>query len=371
MSYFMKKLTTKGIESLIPYPPGKPIEELERELGISGSIKLASNENPLGPSPMAVAAIVNNVNKINRYPDGSAYYLKSRLAELYGLPLNRIMIGNGSNELLELIIRSFLTNGEEVIQGFPTFLFYEKVVTGAGGKLISVPLKDFKINLDGILNAVTGDTKIIFINNPNNPTGSVLSMKEIIDFLKALPEDVVTVLDEAYIDFVTDKDAADGFKILDDYPRLILLRTFSKLYGLAGLRIGYGFSSIEIVDYINRVRQPFNVNLLAQVAAAAALDDKGFVLKTLRVVKEGLKYLFTKLDELGIEYRPTQTNFFLIKSPLGGKKTYERMLKEGVIIRSMESFGLKDYIRINVGLAEENERFIKTFKKVLAENSAS
>jgi histidinol-phosphate aminotransferase len=367
----MKRLTTKGIESLVPYPPGKPIEELERELGISGSIKLASNENPLGPSPMAVQAIIDNLSKINRYPDGSAYYLKSRLAEIYDLPLNRIIVGNGSNELLELIIRCFLSPGDEVIQGFPTFLFYEKVVTGAGGRLISVPLRDFKIDLDGILKAFSVDTKIVFINNPNNPSGSVLSMKELTDFLKSLPRDVVTVLDEAYIEFVTDKDAANGLKLLNDYPRLILLRTFSKIYGLAGLRIGYGFSSEEIIDYMNRVRQPFNVNLLAQAAATAALSDKAFVSETLKVIGEGLTYLFSELDALNLEHKPTQTNFFLIKSPLGGKRTYELMLKEGVIIRNMESFGLRDYIRINVGLPEENQRFIKTLKKVLAGNAAN
>jgi len=361
----MKRLTTKGIESLIPYPPGKPIEELERELGISGSIKLASNENPLGPSPLAVRAIIDNVNKINRYPDGSGYYLKSKLADIYDMALNRIIIGNGSNELLELIIRSFLSQGQEVIQAFPTFLFYEKIVIGAGGKLISVPLRNFKIDLNAILKAVTPDTKLIFINNPNNPTGSTLSMDEMKGFLKSLPGDIVIVLDEAYIEFVTDKAAANGLELLEDYPRLILLRTFSKIYGLAGLRIGYGFSSEEIIEYMNRVRQPFNVNLLAQVAATAALDDKKFVLETLTVVREGLGYLFTRLNDLGIEYQHTQTNFFLIKSPLGGKKTYDLMLREGVIIRSMESFGLKDYIRINVGLPEENERFIKTFTKVL------
>ena len=365
MSEIMKRLTTKGIESLIPYPPGKPIEELERELGISGSIKLASNENPLGPSPMAVRAIIDNVNKINRYPDGSGYYLKSKLADIYNVTINRIIIGNGSNNLIELAIRTFLTEGEEVIQAFPTFLFYEKITTSAGCRLISVPLRDFKIDLAGILDAVTDKTKLVFINNPNNPTGTALTGIEIKKFLKTLPGDIVVVLDEAYVEFVTDNNIADGLELIKDYPRLIVLRTFSKLYGLAGLRIGYGFSSEEIIDYMNRVRQPFNVNLLAQAAATAALDDKVFVSETLKVVKEGLDYLFTELNGLGIEYRPTQTNFFLIKSPLGGKKTYELMLREGVIIRSMESFGLKDFIRINAGLPEENERFIKTFKKVL------
>jgi histidinol-phosphate aminotransferase len=364
----MKRLTTKEIKSLTPYPPGKPIEELERELGISGSIKIASNENPLGPSPLAVRAIIENVNKVNRYPDGSGYYLKSKLSDVYDMAPDRIILGNGSNNLIELAIRTFLSRGEEVIQAFPTFLFYEKIATSAGCRLISVPLRDFRIDLEGILNAVTGKTKLIFINNPNNPTGTALSRPEVMDFLKSLSADIVVVLDEAYIEFVTDENIADGLELLRDYPRLIVLRTFSKLYGLAGLRIGYGFSSEEIIDYMNRVRQPFNVNLLAQVAATAALDDKAFVSDTLRIVREGLDYLFKSLNELGIEYRPTQTNFFLIKAPLGGKKTYELMLREGVIIRSMESFGLKDYIRINVGLPEENLRFIETFKKILNSN---
>lgn len=361
----MKRLTTKEIKSLIPYPPGKPIEELERELGISGSIKIASNENPLGPSPLAVRAIIENVNKINRYPDGSGYYLKSKLSDLYDMPPERIILGNGSNNLIELAIRTFSRRGEDVIQAYPTFLFYEKITKSAGCRLISVPLRDFKIDLEGILNAVTGKTKLIFINNPNNPTGTALSSQEMKVFLKSLPADIVIVLDEAYIEFVRDKNIANGLELLKDFPRLIVLRTFSKLYGLAGLRIGYGFSSGEIIDYMNRVRQPFNVNLLAQVAATAALDDRAFVSETLRIVREGLDYLFRSLNELGIEYRPTQTNFFLIKTPLGGKETYELMLREGVIIRSMESFGLKDYIRINAGLPEENRRFIETFTKII------
>ena len=364
----MKSLTTKEIKSLIPYPPGKPIEELERELGISGSIKIASNENPLGPSPLAVQAIIDNVNKINRYPDGSGYYLKKRLSEKFNTAPDRIILGNGSNNLIELAIRTFLKRGEEVIQAFPTFLFYEKVTTGAGCRLISVPLNNFQIDLEGILNSVTKKTGLVFINNPNNPTGTALSRGALSDFLKSLPGNIIVLLDEAYIEFATDNNIANGLELLKDYPRLIVLRTFSKLYGLAGLRIGYGFSSEEIVGYMNRVRQPFNVNLLAQVAATAALDDSVFVSKTLQAVREGLDYLFRNLKELGIEFRRTQTNFFLIKSPLGGKLTYELMLREGVIIRSMESFGLKDYIRINVGLPEENERFIRALKKVLAGN---
>jgi histidinol-phosphate aminotransferase len=361
----MKRLTTEKIDRLIPYPPGKPIEELERELGITGSIKLASNENPIGPSPMAVKAIIDNLNRLNRYPDGSSYYLKEKLSKVFNLPMERILVGNGSNELIELAIRTFITPGEEVIQASPTFLVYEKVVNGAGGELVSVALKDFRIDLDAIKKAITTKTKLIFINNPNNPTGTGLTKKELEDFIASVPKDIVIVIDEAYIEFSSDK-VANGIDFLDKYDRIIILRTFSKLYGLAGLRIGYGFSSAEIVDYINRVRQPFNSNLLAQAAAVAALDDTDFVNKTLTLVKEGLKYLYKNLVEMGLFYIPTETNFFLIKVPSGAKNIYQLMLKEGVIIRSMDSYGLKEYIRINVGLPEENERFIRTLKKIIS-----
>lgn len=361
----MKRLTTEKIDRLIPYPPGKPIEELEREQGITDSIKLASNENPIGPSPMAVKAIMDNLNRLNRYPDGSSYYLKEKLSKVFNFPMERILVGNGSNELIELSIRTFLTPGEEVIQPFPTFLVYEKVVNGAGGELVTVDLKDFRIDLDAIKRAITPRTKLIFINNPNNPTGTGLTKKELEDFIASVPKDIVIVLDEAYIEFSSDK-VAKGIDFLDKYDRIIILRTFSKLYGLAGLRIGYGFSSAEIVDYINRVRQPFNSNLLAQAAAVAALDDTDFVSKTLTLVKEGLKYLYKSLGDIGLSYIHTETNFLLIKVPSGAKNIYQLMLKEGVIIRSMDSYGLKEYIRINVGLPEENERFIRSLKKVIS-----
>ncbi len=361
----MKKLIRHGIETLVPYPPGKPIEELEREMGITGSIKLASNENPLGPSPLAIQAIIENTKALNRYPDGSGFYLKSKLSSKFGLPQTQIIIGNGSNELIELIIRTFLNPGEEAIQPFPTFLVYGKIVTGAGGKIISVPLSNFRIDLTAMSAAITPKTKIIFINNPNNPTGSALHKEEMIDFLNALPPDIVVVLDEAYIEFVSDSGVAQGLDLLENYPLMILLRTFSKLYGLAGLRIGYGFAPENVIDYMNRVRQPFNANTLAQVAATAALDDAEFVSRTLKTVRDGLSYLYGQLEDLGLEYVPTQTNFFLIRVPMGARKTYELMLREGVIVRSMDSYGLDAYIRVNVGLTEENERFIQTLKKIL------
>jgi len=363
----VKRLTRKGVEGLIPYPPGKPIKELERELGIMGSIKLASNENPLGPSPFAVKAIMSELEALNRYPDGSGYYLKSRLSEKFAVPGENIILGNGSNELIELAVRTFLSSGEEAIQAVPTFLVYEKIVRGAGGSMKSVPLSNFGIDLSGILRKITPRTKLIFINNPNNPTGSLIFKKDMTAFLRELPKDIVILLDEAYIEFVTDKRAANGLEMLSEHPHIFILRTFSKLYGLAGLRIGYGFASPELIDFMNRVRQPFNANTLAQAAATAALEDDEFVLKTLRLVQEGLGYLYSELDKMGLNYLRTQTNFFLIKVPAGGTKTYERLLKKGVIIRSMESYDLPDYIRITVGIPEENERFIRALKAALSD----
>lgn len=361
----MKPLTHKGVENLVPYPPGKPIEELERELGIFGSIKLASNENPLGPSPMAVKAIVEKIPSLHRYPDGSGYYLKRRLGEILGLPMEQIILGNGSNEIIELIIRTFLAAGDEVVQAFPTFLVYEKMVNGARGQMISVPLRDFRIDLDDVHAAITPRTKILFINNPNNPTGTILFKDEMLRFLEGIPRDIVVVLDEAYIEFTTDPQVARGEDLLAVCPRLVVLRTFSKLYGLAGLRIGYGFAHSELIDYMNRVRQPFNANALAQAAATAALDDRDFVARTLETTRTGLAFLYAGLREIGLEALPTQTNYFLIRVPIPGKQVFERMLREGVIIRAMDSYGLPEFIRINVGLPQENERFLKALKKVL------
>lgn len=362
----MKELMRKWIEDITPYPPGKPIEELERELGIVGSIKLASNENPLGPSPKAIRAIKENLNNFHRYPDGSCYYLRERLAKKFGLPMGNIIIGNGSNEIIKLVAHTVLSPDEEVILPMPTFLLYEKVVKSFEGKIVTVPLLNFSIDLPAILKAVSSKTKIIFISNPNNPTGQALNKEEISDFLNALPPGVIVVLDEAYIEFATDPDIASAVELLESYPLVVVLRTFSKAYGLAGLRIGYGFASEMIIDGMNLVRQPFNVNYLAQVGALAALDDDEFVEKTLELTRDGLEFLYSQLDRIGLKYLPTQTNFFLIKTPLGAQETYQRMLKQGVIVRSMESFGLNEYIRVNVGLPEENKRFIKTLEKILS-----
>ena len=362
----MKRAMRKFIENLTPYPPGKPIDELERELGITGSIKLASNENPLGPSPKAVSAIRKSLNNIHRYPDSSCYYLRQKLATKFGLPMERIIVGNGSNEIIKLVVHLFLSRDEEAIIPMPTFLLYEKVVESFDGKIVSVPLSNFSIDLSTVFEKVSPRTKIIFLSNPNNPTGKALKKEEIVNFLHSLSPGIVVILDEAYIEFATDTNVVSAVELLDLYQGLVILRTFSKAYGLAGLRIGYGFASDIVINGMNLIRQPFNVNYLAQVAALAALDDQEFLDETFAIIRDGLKFLYSQLDLMGIEYVETQTNFFLIKTPLGAQETYQRMLREGVIVRSMESFGLKDYIRLNVGTPEENEKFIKSLKKIIS-----
>ncbi len=365
----MKPCAPEHIASITPYPPGKPIEELEREYGISGSIKLASNENPLGPSPRAVEAIHAALSKLNRYPDGSGFYLRKKLAEKYRIPFEGIMLGNGSNELIELIIRAFMTPGGEAVLPEPSFLLYSLVVRWMGGKPVPVPLRaNLSIDMEKMAEAVTPATKVIFLTNPNNPTGAVLSKTDFDAFISSVPPCVIVVLDEAYIEFNRNPDTPSGFDYIGTQgPSVVALRTFSKAYGLAGLRIGYGAMDPEIANFLNRVRQPFNTGSLAQAAALAALDDQEFVHKTQQTIWSGLQYLYKEIDKMGLKYFPSEANFFLIEVPCEAKDLFEAMLRRGVIIRSMASYGMKRYIRINAGLPEENERFIGTLGQALAE----
>jgi histidinol-phosphate aminotransferase len=355
----------KSILALIPYPPGKPIEELTREYGIKNVIKLASNENPLGPSPLALRAIRRVLPQLHRYPDGSGYYLKQSLGRLLGLSPEQILLGNGSNEIIELALKTFLKPGYEVISPVPSFLVYEKAVQAMGGKNVLVPLKRFTIDLEAIRNHIGPRTQIIIINNTNNPTGTVIRIKEWERFLSSVPDRVLILLDEAYIDFVDDPDCPNGLNYIQSEKNLIVLRTFSKAYGLAGLRIGYGLARPELSDYINRVRQPFNVNSLAQAGALGALKDQAFYERTRSLVRTGKKGIESGLAEMGLFFVPSQTNYILIKIPLKAQVVYEEMLKKGIIIRSMKSYGLDDYIRVNIGLPEENQRFLQTLKQIL------
>ncbi len=363
----MKLNVPENIKTLIPYPPGKPLEELEREYGITDSIKLASNENALGPSPKATAAIANALKNLHRYPDGSCYYLAEKLAEKIGVNAQEIVFGNGSNEIIELLIAAFLEPDFEVITSHPTFLVYQKMVQARGGINRVVPLKDMHHDLDGILKQINEKTRLIFLDNPNNPTGTVFTKDEFESFLDKVPESVIVVLDEAYVDFVDREIRLDARNYLKSDKPVVALRTFSKAYGLAGLRIGYGLMSATISDYINRVRQPFNVNQLAQVAALAALEDEEHYQKTFDLTKQGIAWLSKEVSAIGCKAFATQTNFFLIDVGMDCKKLYEAMLGKGVIIRPMSAYGYPNYIRITVGLPEENKRFIKALSQSLEE----
>ncbi len=360
-----RPLVADYIQDLTPYPPGKPIEELEREYGIKDSIKLASNENALGPSPKAIEAIKAALGKLHRYPDGSGYYLKKGLSQKLGVREENIVLGNGSNELIELIVRTFLNPGEEVITSEPTFLVYTKMVQAVGSKNVVVPLKEGRHNLVGMAKAVTAKTRLMFLDNPNNPMGTVVEKTAFEVFLRDLPSHVIVVADEAYYDFITTNSTFCGLDYLNSPHLVITLRTFSKAYGLAGLRIGYGVMKKELSEYINRVRQPFNVNSLAQVGALAALNDEDHLTKTKKMVSDGLNYLRTEVERLGYRCLDTQTNFFLIHVETDGKMVYERLLYKGVIVRPMHAYKLPNYIRVTVGAPPENERFLKAFTEVM------
>ncbi len=353
-----------SIASLIPYPPGKPIEELERELGISGSIKLASNENPLGPSPKAVEAVGAVLTGLHRYPDGSGFYLKRRLSELLSVSEDMIFLGNGSNEIIELLIKTFLQPGEDIICGHPSFAVYPLITQAAGGFSVTVPLRDdLSYDLDAMADAIGPKTRIIFIANPNNPTGVMATASEIEKFMECVPDDVIVCMDEAYYEYVTSDDYPDSLAYIKAGRPVVVMRTFSKIYGLAGLRIGYGVGPAELIDYMNRVRQPFNVNSLAQVGALAALSDEAHVTKSIETNVSGIEYLTQEFTKLGFECVPTEANFFLVKVG-DGAGIYNELLKEGVIVRPMAGYGMGDYIRVTVGLPEENRRLIETFSSV-------
>ena len=362
---FSDFLVPSHILGIKPYVPGKPIAELEREYGIPGSIKLASNENPLGPSPKALAALEGVLSSLHRYPDGGAYHLTRKIAEHLGVSPDMIVCGNGSDDLIGLLTRAFLMPGDEVILPTPSFLIYDITTRSVGAIPVVVPLKNLSIDLDGILEAVTPRTRMVFINNPNNPTGTILRKTEFEAFLAKLPSRIMVVVDEAYIEFVRDEACALGLDYLDGPHPMAVLRTFSKAYGLAGLRIGYGVMQREVRDILHRIRMPFNTSIPAQAAAAEALEDRDFLEKTLATVHEGLEYLFGAVEKLGLTCYPTQSNFFLIDMKRSAAEVFEKMLRQGVIIRSMTSYGFPTFIRISVGTPAENERFVTALGNIL------
>ena len=361
-------LVQPHLAHITPYQAGKPLEELARELGLTDAIKLASNENPLGPSPLAVAAIRENLNTLHRYPDSHAYYLKEDLSRHLGLAPSQLILGNGSDEVLDFLVRALVPSGGEVLSTNHTFLMYSLLTQAVGGVFKEVPLQDLRVDLPALARAVTDRTRLILINNPNNPTGTAFLRHEWEDFLASLPPYLTVVLDEAYIDFADDPRVPQSLDYIAEDRLLVGLRTFSKAYGLAGLRIGYGFGPSVLMDYLNRLRLPFNVNRLAQVAARAALTDRLFLERTKAMVFEGRAFICRELERLGLSYTPSQTNYILIRVDRPAKALYQAMLKQGVIIRAMEEYGFPEHIRVNVGLPAENRRFIDSLAGVMGLN---
>ena len=350
-----------------PYQPGKPIDEVKRELLLEEVYKLASNENSLGPSPKAVTAIKKAVKELNRYPDGNCFYLKTKLAAKLKVKPENLVFGNGSDELIAVIIQAFMNEDENVVVADPTFLEYRLIAEAYGREAKVVPCVNLQYDLDGMRRAVNEKTKLVFIANPDNPTGTYVTDKQFTKFVSGLPDYVIVVMDEAYYDFVDAKDYPDTMKHVKD-QNVILLRTFSKAYGLAGIRIGFALANAELIDCMNRVRQPFNVNSLAQVAAMAAIGDTAHLKKTRQTILKGKKYLYSALDRMGVAYLPSQTNFVLVDVKRDGWDVFQKMLKRGVIVRDMKPYKLESYIRVTVGTDKENRKFIEALKKVLKEN---
>ena len=361
------ELAPAYIRAIAPYQPGKPISELERELGITGIVKLASNENPLGASPKAIAAAREALDEIGLYPDGNGFALKDALVKRYGVKHERIVLGNGSNDLLELAARAFLTVGDRVVYADHSFAVYALATQAVGAIGISVAAKDFGHDLDAMGKAaVEQGAKMIFIANPNNPTGTFLSGESLRRFLSGLPAKILVVLDEAYNEYLPEEKRYDSVSWLNEFPNLIISRTFSKAYGLASLRVGYALGNAQVVDMMNRVRQPFNVNSMAQAAAVAALLDTDFVRQTFELNRRGMEQIVAGLANLGLEHIPSFGNFVCFKVR-DAAKIYRRLLELGVIVRPVANYAMPDYLRVSIGLETENEKFLSALKQALGE----
>lgn len=360
----MKELARKNILNLSPYIAGKPLEETKRQLGLKEAIKLASNENPLGPSPKALDAVRKNLKGLNRYPDSGGFYLKRKLAKAFNIEPGNISLGNGSDELIDIIIKAFVEEEESVVTSDVTFLEYEIIASVLGRRVIKSPLRYFKYDLEAMKKKIDKKTKVVFISNPNNPTGTYVTRRELDEFFYGLPDHVITVLDEAYDTFIDVDDFPQSLKYLKG-KNAVILKTFSKAYGLAGLRIGYAIAGEALISCMEKARQPFNVNSLAQAAAAAALDDREFLRRSRKLILEGKKYLYGGLKEMGLGFQPSVTNFILIDVERDGYELFKEMLKFGVIVRDMKQYGLKNFIRVTVGTKRENERFLRVLKKVI------
>jgi histidinol-phosphate aminotransferase len=360
------------IRAIAPYQPGKPIAELAREMGLDEGkiIKLASNENPLGVSPKAKKAIERELADLSRYPDGNAFELKAALARRYGVREEQLVVGNGSNDLLELVAAAFLAPGKAAVYSQHAFAVYPLATQARGATGIVVAAKGFGHDLPAMAKAITPETRVVFIANPNNPTGTFASGRELEIFLQSVPPGVAVVLDEAYTEYLPPERTYHSLGWLEQHPNLIITRTFSKVYGLAGLRVGFGVMSPKVADLLNRVRQPFNVNSLALAAATAALEDEDFVKKSAAMNRDGMARLDAELKRLGVAYIPSSANFVTFRIPPVERKpqaasVYQKLLKQGVIVRPLAGYEMPDHLRVTVGTPAENERFLEALKKAL------
>jgi histidinol-phosphate aminotransferase len=363
----LQSMARPAVFDLKPYVAGKPAEEVERELGITNVIKLASNETPLGPSPKAVVAMREAVAKAHVYPDSNCFYLKQDLAVHTGFGPDNILVGNGSDDLLKLIAETFVLPGDEVIMADPSFGEYEFVTRIMAGTCVMLPLRDFRHDLPAMLARVSERTKILFVCNPNNPTGSIVERSEVEELMRRIPDHVLVIFDEAYVEYATSPDFPDSLRFVREGRKAIVLRTFSKIYGLAGLRVGYGITTPEIAALVSRVKEPFNVNAIAQAGARAALTDQEHVHKSRQVNTEGLAYLYSEFAGMGLRYVPSQANFVFVDVGHDSRAVFQKLLHKGVIIRTGDIFGTPTFIRVTVGTRAENERFIAALKTVLEE----
>ena len=365
MSCDFIKLAVPGVAGLQPYQPGKPIEELERELGISDIIKLASNENALGPSPRVIAALPEMAD-LYRYPDGNGYVLKQALAEMHDVDTGQITLGNGSNDILEFAARVFLRDGRSSVFSEHAFAIYPIVTQAVGARGIVTPAKNYGHDLTAMLAAIGDDTRLVFIANPNNPTGTCLRTAELQAFLDQVPEHVIVLMDEAYFEYARGGDYPECIQWLDRYRNLIVARTFSKAYGLAALRVGYAVSHPLLADLLNRVRQPFNVNSIALRSAVIALQDQAHIEQAVRFNKAGMRQLIAGLDSMGIHFIPSSANFICIDMEQDAQPIYEQLLRAGVIVRPVASYGMPDHLRVTIGLEQENDRFLSALAGILS-----
>lgn len=367
MAINYQSLAVKGVQALSPYQPGKPISELARELGLDPAaiVKLASNENPLGPSKKAIAAAEAALTELCLYPDGNGFDLKQKLSKRFGVGADQITLGNGSNDVLEVIARCFADASSEIIFSQYAFAVYPIVTQAIGAKAVAVPARDWGHDLDAMAAAVTENTRLVFVANPNNPTGTVHNADAIEAFLDKIPQNVLVVLDEAYCEFMTGEKDPDGVALLSRFPNLIVCRTFSKAWGLAALRVGYSISSPAIADILNRVRQPFNVNAAALAAATAVLDDEEYLQRSREANTAGLKQLEAAFDEMGLSYIPSSGNFVAVDVGPQAMSIYQSLLAQGVIVRPVAGYGMPNHLRVSVGLPAENEQFIAALSSAM------